>query len=211
MNYLDHSGHDGMDHDMPDMDHGGHGSMDMGAKCSMNMLWNTQIIDTCVVFPQWHIRSNLSFALSFLAIVALGVFYEWLRAFARRVDRSVARTIANGSAKGKGRGSVSPSGRRSLSPSSVADEDETLLTGRPSFRKSAMMNVPAPARALRAALYGATVFLSFFLMLVFMTYNAYLILAVVLGASIGHYYLGAKMDVDSLLLGVADDKGMACH
>ena len=31
--------------------------------------------------------------------------------------------------------------------------------------------VPPVSRTLRAALYGATVFLSFFLMLVFMTYN----------------------------------------
>lgn len=31
--------------------------------------------------------------------------------------------------------------------------------------------VPLVSRAIRASLYGATVFLSFFLMLVFMTYN----------------------------------------
>ncbi|KAI5123846.1 hypothetical protein M0805_005665 [Coniferiporia weirii] len=204
MNHFDHSGHEGMDH-------GGHGDMDMGGKCSMNMLWNTQIIDTCVVFPQWHIRSHGSFVLSFFAIVALGIFYEWLRAFARRVDRSVARSLANGPAKGKGRGSVSPSGRRSPSPGSLEEENAALLTGLPPPLKSSLAKVPASARALRAVLYGATVFLSFFLMLVFMTYNAYLILAVVLGAAIGHYYLGGQMDVGSILLGGSEDKGMACH
>ena len=42
MNHFDHSG---MDHSMPGMgdggmDHGGgHDGMDMGGKCSMNMLW----------------------------------------------------------------------------------------------------------------------------------------------------------------------------
>ncbi|KAH8119199.1 copper transporter [Phellopilus nigrolimitatus] len=184
------------------MDHGDHGGMDMGGKCAMSMLWNTQIIDTCIVFPQWHVRSHASFALSFLAIVALGVFYEWLRAFSRGVDRRVARALADG--KGKGRVSPTPGAGFDV------DEDAALLTGRPSF-KSSLTNIPTPARALRATLYGATVFLSFFLMLVFMTYNAYLILAVVLGAAIGHYYLGGQMDVDSVLYGGAENKGMACH
>jgi copper transporter 1 len=76
-------------------------------------------------------------------------------------------------------------------------------------------------------LYGATVFLSFFLMLVFMTYNvrlastpeppyitdslpsqAYLILAVVVGAALGHYIFGGHMDLDATSV---DAKGMACH
>lgn len=107
--------------------------------------------------------------------------------------------------------------------------------------------VPLFARILRAVLYGASVFVSFFLMLVFMTYNvclpyplyrplphfsmtalenratdftdflvlwdfqAYLILAVVLGASIGHFVFGAYMDVDGVLAGAGAGKGMACH
>ncbi|KAL5528288.1 CTR2 [Sanghuangporus sanghuang] len=218
MNHFDHSGHEGMDHGMPDTDHDGHGGMDMGGKCSMNMLWNTQIIDTCIVFPQWHIRSHASFVLSFFAIVALGIFYEWLRFFARRVDRSVARSIlTNSNGKNKGRPGVSTSGalRRSPSPASASpDEDAGLLTGSSVSRARKgvqFARVSPPARALRAVLYGAQVFLSFFLMLIFMTYNAYLILAVVLGAAIGHYYLGGQMDVDGILSGTSDDKGMACH
>ena len=85
------------------------------------------------------------------------------------------------------------------------------------------------ARLTRAALYGAQVFLSFFLMLVFMTYNvrllsslyslsysmfivqAYLIAATVLGAAIGHFIFSSHMDIDAVLSGGAADKGMACH
>lgn len=50
---------------------------------------NTQIIDTCVVFKSWHIKSNTGFVLSLIAIVLLGVFYEWLRSYAKRFDRKV--------------------------------------------------------------------------------------------------------------------------
>ena len=41
--------------------------------------------------------------------------------------------------------------------------------------------------------------------------QAYLILAVVLGASIGHFVFGAVMDVDAVLAGSDLGKGMACH
>lgn len=43
MNHFDHSGHEGMDHGMPDMDHGGHGGMDMSGQCSMNMIWYANV------------------------------------------------------------------------------------------------------------------------------------------------------------------------
>lgn len=87
--------------------------------------------------------------------------------------------------------------------------------------------VPFYPRILRAVLYGIQVLISFFLMLVFMTYNvgvfptytftcsltslqAYLILAVVLGAGIGHFVFGASMDVEAVLAGVDSGKGLAC-
>jgi len=41
--------------------------------------------------------------------------------------------------------------------------------------------------------------------------QAYLILAVVLGASIGHFVFGDAMDDDAILGGGDLGKGMACH
>jgi solute carrier family 31 (copper transporter), member 1 len=89
--------------------------------------------------------------------------------------------------------------------------------------------LPIGLRLLRALLYGASVFLSFFLMLIFMTYNvcqtlyfdsivfadgkefqAYLILAVVLGATTGHFVFGAYLDPNAILSG-ASSRGMPCH
>ncbi|TFY69506.1 hypothetical protein EVG20_g3134 [Dentipellis fragilis] len=190
-------------------DHGGHGDhdgMDMGPKCSMHMLWNTQIVDTCVVFQQWHISSKFTFALSFFAIIAISVGYEWLRAYQRSVDERIALALSRG--KGRDRGLVS--GRSSPELSGPDVEEASLLTGR--VRKGgAVVPVPPFQRVLRAVLYGASVFISFFLMLVFMTYNAYLILAVVIGASAGHFVFGGQMDLDSILNGGNAGKGMACH
>ncbi|KAF7321676.1 FAD-binding FR-type domain-containing protein [Mycena kentingensis (nom. inval.)] len=175
------------------------------ARCSMYMLMNSNIIDTCIVFRQWHVTSNSYFVASCLVIVALGVLYEYLRAFQKSLDTRIALLlIASGKGKTRAR-SGSRSGRSS------PDESAGLLTGRRHFFKLATTGtlVPFRLRLLRAGLYGVTVFLSFFLMLVFMTYNVYLILATVFGAALGHFIFGGTINVDALLSEEA--KGMACH
>jgi solute carrier family 31 (copper transporter), member 1 len=260
------------------MDHGDHAGYNMGPRCSMNMLWcvtqlepnphlgsnfpfprNTQVIDTCIVFPQWHIRSNASFVLSFFVIVALGVLYEYLREVQKDVDRKIAASLRGSGAERISRGA---SREGSTSPDRSGEvEDAGLLTGRRILKKTlgggwvlfdifllgSMANneygliictfrtpVPFVARLIRAILYGASVFLSFFLMLVFMTYNvrrpfssalapslthstyslilqAYLIIAVVIGAALGHFIFGDTINVEGVLSGAAGGKGMACH
>lgn len=86
MSHEEHSGH--MGHDMP----GGEMPMPM-SKCSvrplgcegvkqdadhqMNMLWNSQVADTCVVFESWHISGWITMSISWyvppLFTVAAGV------------------------------------------------------------------------------------------------------------------------------------------
>ncbi|KAI0256221.1 Ctr copper transporter [Lactifluus subvellereus] len=181
--------------------------MDMGSTCSMHMLWNTQIVDTCIVFKQWHISSRFAFVLSFIAIIFMSFGYEYLRAYQRIVDQRIALMLSRGKARDKG----PVSGRSSLEQSGPDDIEEAgLLSGRPK-KLATCTPVPFYPRVLRATLYGAQVFVSFFLMLVFMTYNAYLIFAVVLGAGIGHFIFGAAMDAEAVLAGADSGKGMACH
>ncbi|KAF9045733.1 Ctr copper transporter [Hymenopellis radicata] len=171
------------------MDHGNH---DMPMRCSMNMLWNIQIQNTCIVFRSWHIHSNAQFVLSLVIIALLGVAYEYLRVLQRKLDSHITSFAPRSHAR-------SPSRSR---------EDATLLGGKAvsgAYTSESRFVVPPTYRLLRALLYGLAVFVSFFLMLVFMTYNAYLILAVVVGATIGHYAFNPE------LLPQAGDKGMACH
>lgn len=171
--------------------------MPMG-QCEMHMLWNTQIENTCIVFRSWHISSTSSFIFSCLAIVALGIFYEYLRSFSKALDYRLAVSLSKGKRKGTRSGRSSPEDDH---------EEAGLLSGR-LLKTSPGTSVPFTSRVIRAVVYGATVFLSFFLMLVFMTYNAYLILATVLGASIGHYIFSGTINLDAVL---GDSKGMACH
>jgi len=144
--------------------------------------------------------------------VALGIFYEYIREIQKTLDRRIALYLSDG--KGKAQRPRSRSGSSSELEGPGAAEETGLLNGRRVF-KAIDPGTPIPPfpRTLRAILYGATIFLSFFLMLVFMTYNAYLILAVVVGAAIGHYIFGTHMDVDSVLSGSGGSSGktMACH
>ncbi|KAI0779472.1 Ctr copper transporter [Fomes fomentarius] len=194
-------------------EHGGHGGgAPAGPTCSLNMLWNTQIEDTCIVFRSWHIPTKSAFVFSWLVIVGLGVLYEYLRVAQRNVDRRIAATL---SAQGKGKAAAAAagaSGSVSGRDSPEMDSEEAgLLTGSLVVKGNTGTLLPLTARITRAALYGAQVFLSFFLMLVFMTYNAYLILATVIGAALGHFIFSSHMNIDAVLYGGGENKGMACH
>ncbi|KAI0786630.1 Ctr-domain-containing protein [Abortiporus biennis] len=190
------------------MDHGGHGGHEMPStpapRCSMNMLWNTQIENTCIVFRSWHIHTKSAFIFSCLIILLLGVLYEWLREAQKNMDRRIAARL---SAQGKGK---TRAVEESVSGESVAEETG-LLTGIRVSKFQTGTPLPFSDRTIRALLYGSSVFLSFFLMLVFMTYNAYLIVAVVAGAAIGHYIFNPDMDIESVLAGGVASKSMACH
>jgi len=56
-------------------------------------------------------------------------------------------------------------------------------------------------KVIKAALYAVQVFYSFFIMLLFMTYNGWIMLAVAVGAFIGHLSFGAE----------SATKDVACH
>ena len=112
------------------MDHSMHAMMGAAAaapRCAMNMLWNTQIEDTCIVFRSWHVSSTASFVASCLAVVALGVLYEWLRVAQRALDRRIAVRLVE---QGKGKRTVR-SGRNSPD---VDSEGAALLTGLPALK-----------------------------------------------------------------------------
>lgn len=84
--------HSKMDHgDMGDMPgHGGGGHMDM---CSMNMLFTWDTTNLCIVFEWWHVRTNFDLVLTLIAVVLMGMFYEYMRMVARAYD---ARTESAG-------------------------------------------------------------------------------------------------------------------
>jgi copper transporter 1 len=82
---------------------------------------------------------------------------------------------------------------------SLNDANNTLI-----FVTLCIYRLSNQQQLTRALFYMAQVFVGFFLMLIFMTYNGYLMAATVIGAGVGFFYFGG----DSLS---SSTKALSCH
>ncbi|KAK7205232.1 Ctr copper transporter family-domain-containing protein [Myxozyma melibiosi] len=130
--------------------------------CRMNMLFTWQTDSICIVFQWWRMYNRATVALSFLGIVGLGVGYELVRELTRRYESYI---------------------------NSVSRGDDQLL---PLIIKRYMPDRSMRDRLILSFLYAFQVLYSFFLMLVFMSYNGWMMFAVVVGAFIGFFFFGSK-------------------
>jgi len=169
------------------MDHGGmdHGDMDMGGQCSMNMLFTWSSKDLCIIFRQWRVTGTFSLILSLVAIVLLTAGYECIREISRRYEQQHSAEMAAYSTSGS---SASPQPNESSS---------LLVVGRDS--KAA---AERKGTIIKGLLYALQVFYSFFIMLLFMTYNGWIMLAVAIGAFVGYIAFGRSL---------TSTKSVACH
>lgn len=156
-----------------------HGDM---SSCAMNMFLNTDTTNLCILVKQWRVTGPWSLGQALVVIVLFAMSFEAIRELTRRYEHN-SRTgiIALG-------GSSRPD-----SPSPLANTATT--TGRREARKRQL---------IKSLLYALQVGISFLLMLVFMTYNVYVMAAVVVGSGIGYYLFNSDPN------GVSG-KGMACH
>ncbi|KAJ4990255.1 ctr copper transporter family protein [Stagonosporopsis vannaccii] len=202
---MDHShmDHGHMDHGMPGMDH--------GPKCNMNMLFTWDTTDLCIVFRSWHISGTFSLIVALIGIILLTAGYEAVREASRRYEAHSAKALEGRRGGDDLRGgcwvgfpcSVYHTLERQLSPARAkdvlpADESSSLLH---SGRNAGGSNAEQQAKLVKAALYAVQVFYSFFIMLLFMTYNGWIMLAVAVGAFVGYL----------LFANSSPTKSAACH
>jgi len=162
-----------------DHSHMNHGNMDdaaMPGMCSMSMLftWNTK--DLCIIFRWWHIRDFASLLFSLVAIVLLTAGYEALREASRRYEKWVEKETEE-------------------TPNDT-ERDPLLWSGRN------QVEVSKRAHVIKAALYAFQTFYAFMLMLLFMTYNGWVMLAMFIGSFLGYLSFGG---------GTPATKETACH
>jgi len=168
-----------MDHSH--MDHSLDHSMGMdmgGGECSMAMLftWNTK--NVCIIFHWWHIRNTFTLILSLLAVVALTAGYEAIRSGSRRYEAWVEKKSTG---------------------ITLGDDTENtpfIWSGRN------QVEVSKRAHVIKAALYALQNFYAFMLMLLFMTYNGWIMLAVGVGSFVGFLLFGTNTSAS---------KETACH
>ncbi|MCJ1478492.1 hypothetical protein MMC13_007172 [Lambiella insularis] len=158
--------------------HMGHGDMDMpsGPVCNMNMLFTWDTTDLCIIFHWWHINSTFTLLVSLAAVALLTAGYEGVRELSRRYEASSAEYMN----------------------SLPNDEDDS---GSYKWLGKSAGQAHQRAKLVKAAFYALQVFYSFFIMLLFMTYNGWVMFSVAVGAFIG--YLGSA--------GGSATKSAACH
>ncbi|KAL5001197.1 Ctr copper transporter family-domain-containing protein [Aspergillus recurvatus] len=190
-----------------DMDHGHHGHSDMdmeGDQCSMNMLFTWSTKNLCIVFSTWRVTGPLSLIGSLVVIVLLAAGYEGIRQVTRKYEVAHARRLSAFSAAVVGSNGIADEAVTSSEPGPefqsqayIPNASSPLLVGSDNRRA-----VERRAKITMAALYGVQVFYSFFIMLLFMTYNGFVMLAVAVGAFVGYLAFGENM---------AATKSVACH
>ncbi|KAL4870895.1 hypothetical protein BDV12DRAFT_45435 [Aspergillus spectabilis] len=199
-----------------DMDHGDHGhdhgDMDMGGgQCSMNMLFTWSAKNLCIVFSGWRVTGPLSLLGSLVVIVLLAAGYEGIRQVTRQYELAHARRLSAFSAAVVGSNEIdeavsSTEHEHEHEPETTPDAQNQAYV--PGARSPLLVGsdnkraIERKGKITMAALYAVQVFYSFFIMLLFMTYNGFVMLAVAVGAFVGYLAFGENMSAT---------KSVACH
>ncbi|CAO3640971.1 unnamed protein product [Mucor hiemalis] len=145
--------------------------------CAMNMLFNWQVKDVCVVFEWWHIHTATDLLISCIAVFCIAAGYEYLRVKSKTFDEQWSQTEKK---------------RVSEQRSLVGHGEEEIETNDTGFSRKELLIIRSSRQheIIRSLIYATLVAISFWLMLVFMTYNGFLMIATVLGAGFGHLIFG---------------------
>ncbi|KAI1812117.1 putative high affinity copper protein [Poronia punctata] len=152
----------------------------MMGTCKISMLWNWETINACFLSKSWQIHSRGAFAALCLGVIGLVVFLEFLRRLAKTYDQHLVRQhqLAGASlANATSRASSALTATGSLIPKESPMASLPFVPLRPSVGQQAV-------RALLHTLQFAT---AYWIMLLAMYYNGYIIICIVIGAFIGSF------------------------
>ncbi|KAL1646576.1 copper transporter complex subunit Ctr4 [Diplodia intermedia] len=185
------------------------GGMGGGSSCKISMLWNWYTVDSCFIARSWHVRSAGAFAGSCIGVVLLVVALEGLRRAQRELDRHFRRVNSTTSAPSHASASAAreESGGGSSASSSGTGGGKGLaaaVAGRGGRgMQAAAAAVVGPLKwwqqLVRSALFMVQFAVGYFVMLLAMYYNGYIIICIFIGAFLGAamfqwdtYYSGAE-------------------
>ncbi|KAF2746611.1 ctr copper transporter family protein-like protein [Sporormia fimetaria CBS 119925] len=141
----------------------------MSGECRIEMLWNWNVVDACFLSSSWHIRNNAMFAASCIGVALLVVCLEFLRRLGKEHDAYLQRQF-----------------QRHLrllqaQPASGTCRDIAGQPGYATYRASPLQQF------CRALIHGATLGVAYIIMLLAMHYNGYVIISIILGATLGKF------------------------
>ncbi|THY27197.1 Ctr-domain-containing protein [Aureobasidium pullulans] len=172
------------------MDMGGAMDMDMGmGSCKISMMWNWNTIDACFISESWHITSNGMFAGSCIGVILLVMVLELLRRLAREHDRMILahhrRLVASTTNEDSANECACPTTVSTSKAASTATAS-ALATG----IKTRAFKPTLPQQMVRALLHCLQFAVAYFIMLLAMYYNGYIIICIFIGAYLGFFVFG---------------------
>ncbi|KAB5516923.1 Ctr copper transporter [Coniochaeta sp. 2T2.1] len=137
------------------------------------MLWNWNTIDSCFIARSWHVTSSGMFAGSCIGVILLVMALELLRRSVKEYDRYLVRNHAAASLRDNHNDTADPkTASGSLAP--------PVMTAR-GFRPTILQ------QAVRALLHMVQFAVAYFIMLLAMYYNGYIIICIFIGAYLGSF------------------------
>ncbi|KAI1097744.1 Ctr copper transporter family-domain-containing protein [Jackrogersella minutella] len=160
-------------------------SMDMGGSstggtnaCKISMLWNWYTIDSCFLSSSWHNTTSGMFAGSCIGVILLTMSLELLRRTVKEYDKYLIRKH------------TSTAVSASVSTPKNGDEKEATASSTPanhSMEQPAGFRPTVLEQAVRALLHMVQFAVAYFIMLLAMYYNGYIIICIFIGAYIGAF------------------------
>ncbi|KAH8354175.1 hypothetical protein KR084_002598, partial [Drosophila pseudotakahashii] len=185
-------GHDHMSHGMghEHMGHGmaHHGGSGTGMEHMMPMAFHFGYNET-ILFSWWHIETVAGLVGSMIAIFLLALMYEGLKYYREYLFWKTYNLLEYRPVTGPQRNPEAP---RIPSPAAAAPSPVQYVGEVVHKQPPSMLSVN---HLLQTLLHVLQVTLSFLLMLIFMTYNVWLCLMVVLGAAVGYFLFCWKKSV----------------
>ncbi|KAL5441536.1 hypothetical protein PMIN07_005278 [Paraphaeosphaeria minitans] len=167
--------------DMGGMDMGG---MDMGggamSACKISMLWNWYTVDTCFLSETWHNTSKGMFAGSCVGVIFLVLLLEFLRRAGKEYDRYILARHTRSLAEASPVSDPSSSDAVNKNPASSTTRNVPSRSFRPTILQ----------QVIRALLHMLQFAVAYFVMLLAMYYNGYIIICIFIGAFLGYLAFG---------------------
>ncbi|KAK6846356.1 CTR2 long splice variant [Apiospora arundinis] len=183
--------------------HHGHDHASSGSgMCSMNMYLNADVTDVCILHERWHVTDARSFAGSLVLCAFLVALYERFAAWRRRYATSVARQAKAAARKkelSSSSSSSSASGEKQKTGTSTCHSTTSSVSAMERSRRRR-------AAAINAALYGVGYLWGMTNMLIFMTFNVWVMLACGVGAAVGKFLSGDDEEGQG-----EEEKEASCH
>ncbi|KAF2195179.1 Ctr-domain-containing protein [Zopfia rhizophila CBS 207.26] len=163
---------------------GGHGGMSMGGSCKISMLWNWYTIDSCFLARSWHVTSKGMFAGSCIGVILLVISLEFLRRAGKEYDRYIISQYSRSLAPAQNASSSSSTNNDIAKGASANVAGAACIPTTQRFRPNLLQ------QAVRALLHMLQFAVAYFVMLLAMYYNGYIIICIFIGAYLGYFIFG---------------------